>query len=98
MTSERIEKVGILFVILLFLIPVMISMATSVNGMLGESVASESIPTQPGTPLDAVRVNAPSFADGKVCYKVMDRGTEKVWYMVQMRSQNGGLEWVVFPE
>lgn len=30
--------------------------------------------------------------------KVMDRGTGKVWYMVQMRDGSGNLEWEVLPE
>lgn len=63
-----------------------------------ESFASKEVRSQPGTPLDAVRVNAPSFADGDVCYKVMNRGTGKVWFMVQMRDGSGNLEWEVLSE
>lgn len=45
----------------------------------------------PACPLDAVEYRSPAFADdGWPCYKVMDRTTERVTWLVRV---NG--EWVV---
>lgn len=44
----------------------------------------------PPSSLDAVQYAAPSFtSDGTPCYKVMDRTTEQVWWLVHV-----GGEWV----
>lgn len=37
----------------------------------------------PGQPLDAVRVNAPTFSGGKYAYKVCDRTSGACWWLVK---------------
>ena len=37
----------------------------------------------PGQPLDAVKVTAPTFADGEYAYKVADRTSGACWWLVK---------------
>lgn len=41
----------------------------------------------PGQPLDAVRLSAPSFAEGEYCFKVCDRTSGACWWMVKMYGE-----------
>lgn len=55
--------------------------------------------TYPGCSLDAVRITAPTFADGDRCYKVTDRTDGTTWYLIEMYgSRESGMTWVVLPK
>lgn len=59
------------------------------------AIVATDVETAPGCPLDAVRYEAPAWAGGKWCYRMMDRATEKVWWLVPMRDGDGTLRWHV---
>lgn len=46
----------------------------------------------PGQPLDAVRMGAPSFAEGDHCYRLADRTSGACWWVVKVEG-----EWRVLP-
>lgn len=41
----------------------------------------------PGQPLDAVRLSAPTFAEGEWCYKVADRTSGACWWLVKVDGE-----------
>ena len=59
------------------------------------AIVATDVETAPGCPLDAVRYEAPAWAGGMWCYRVMDRATEKTWWLVPMRDGDGTLRWHV---
>lgn len=66
--------------------------------MTSYAEAAEQEEYLPGQPLDALRMEAPAFADGDRCYKVADRTTGACWYLVQMHGKSeGDVQWVVLP-
>ncbi len=60
-------------------------------------VVVDATPTSPGRPLDAVRYEAPTFAEGEQCFRVVDRASGSTWWLVQMRDGYGKAEWIVLP-
>ena len=46
----------------------------------------------PPCPLDAVRYEAPAFADDVPCYKIMDRSNGQVWWRVRIDGEWADLE------
>lgn len=53
----------------------------------------------PGTPLDAIRYNGPSFADGRYSWRVTDRQSGSQWWLVWMNTGRkvGEGQWLVLP-
>ena len=60
-------------------------------------VVADEVPTSPGRPLDAVKYEAPTWAEGDWCYLAYDRTRDCMWWLVQMRDGYGKAEWVTLP-
>ena len=69
------EPFKYLVIVLVLILAVIVAIGVYESHTRLADATDKAVRTQPGTPLDAVRVNAPSFADGDVCCKVMNRGS-----------------------
>lgn len=60
--------------------------------------ANDRVPEAPGQPLDATRHPAPAFADGSWSYRVVNRTTGAVCWLVWMEKAEGQGQWVAIPD
>lgn len=58
-------------------------------------------PTAEGMPLDAIAYKSPTFASGRMAYKVTDRQSGSRWWLIWMEDtdpwKDGKGAWVVLP-